>query len=166
MSVRRAVVPAYRQRGVAAIEFALVFMMGVLPLLLVTFSGVMIFAAQQSLSLASAEGARAALQYGSTAQRQTNACIAAQNAMGWLLAFSGDQPNCAAPPAPGGTYSAVAVSAAAPCPSNATMTCITVVASFNYNAHPFIPGTKTMYGWLMGSNLSSAATVQINLTGT
>lgn len=165
MNVRRQS-PARRQRGVAAIEFALIFMMGVLPLLLITFSGVMIFATQQSLSLASAEGARAALQYGTTAQRQTSACIAAQNAMAWLLAFSGDKPNCAAPQAPGGAYTAIAVSGATPCPSNATMTCITVVTSFNYNAHPFIPGTKTMYGWLMASNLSSSATVQMNLTGT
>lgn len=165
MSAHRAT-PAHRQRGVAAIEFALVFLMGVLPLLLVTFTGVMIFAAQQSLSLASAEGARAALQYGTTAQRQANACIAAQNSMGWLLAFSGESANCAAPSAPGGAYAPVAVSTAAPCPSNATMTCITVVASFDYNRHPFIPGTSALYGWVLASNLSSSATVQINLTGT
>jgi Flp pilus assembly protein TadG len=50
------------QQGVVAIEFALVFLFGVLPLLLLTFSGVMIFAAQQTLTLAAAEGARAALQ--------------------------------------------------------------------------------------------------------
>ena len=57
------------QRGVVAIEFALVFLFGVLPLLLITVSGVMIFAAQETLSLAAAEGARAALHYGTTAQR-------------------------------------------------------------------------------------------------
>ncbi|WP_109127219.1 TadE/TadG family type IV pilus assembly protein [Dyella sp. C11] len=154
-----------RQRGVAAIEFALIFLLGVLPLLLISFTGAMIFAAQQSLSLASAEGARAALQYGTTAQRQSNACYAAQRSMSWLLAFSGDTPNCGTPTAPGGAYTAIAVSAASACPSNATMQCITVVTSFNYNAHPFVPGVSALYGWLMTSNLSSTATVQLDLSG-
>jgi Flp pilus assembly protein TadG len=150
---------------VAAIEFAMIFTLGVLPLLLLTFTGVMIFAAQQSLSLASAEGARAALQYGSTTQRQTNACNAAQRSMAWLLTFSGETPSCGTPPAPGGAYTPIAVSTAAPCPSNASAQCITVVASFDYNNHPFMPGTKGLYGWAMGSNLSSTATVQLDPTG-
>lgn len=150
-----------RQRGVAAIEFALVFLFGVMPLLLLTFSGVMIFAAQQSLSLASAEGARAALQYGSTAQRQANACSAAQRSMTWLQTFSGQAANCAAPTAAG----PVTVSAVAPCPSNATALCITVVTSYDYIDHPFLPGTKTLYGWTMKSNLSSTSTVQLDPAG-
>lgn len=154
-----------RQRGVAAIEFALVFLFGILPLLLITLSGVLIFAAQQSLTLAAAEGARAALQYGTIAQRQSNACYAAQRAMTWLLNFSGDAANCGTPATPGGAYAAIAVSAAATCPSNAAMECITVVTSFNYDLHPFIPGTRSVYGWAIGSNLSSSATVQLDLTG-
>lgn len=154
-----------RQRGVAAIEFALVFLLGILPLMLVTLTGVMIFAAQQSLSLASSEGARAALQYGTIAQRQTNACNAAQRAMAWLLAFSSETPSCATPIAPGGTYTPIAVSAATPCPSNAAAQCITVVASFDYNNHPFMPGGTVLSGWKMASNLSSAATVQLDLSG-
>lgn len=152
-----------RQRGVAAIEFAFVFLLGVLPLLLITLSGVLIFAAQQSLALASAEGARAALQYGTLAQRQSNASLAAQRSMSWLLAFSGENPNCAAPASPGAGYAPVAVSSATPCPSNAAMQCITVVASFDYNTHPFVPGATTLYGWLMKSSLSSSATVQLDL---
>jgi Flp pilus assembly protein TadG len=162
MNGRRCSGPS-RQRGVAAIEFALIFMLGVLPLLLITLSGVMIFAAQQSLSLASTEGARAALQYGSIAQRQSNACYAAQRSMAWLLAFASESANCATPPAPGGSYAPVAVSAATPCPSNAAMSCITVVASFDYNTHPFIPGASALYGWLMNANLRSTATVQLDL---
>jgi len=154
-----------RQRGSAAIEFAMVFLLGILPLLLITMTGVMIFAAQQALSLASAEGARAALQYGTSAQRQTNACNAAQRSMAWLLTFSGESATCTAPTAPGGAYAPVAVSAAAPCPTNATATCITVVTSFDYDNHPFIPGTKALYGWAMGTNLSSTATVQLDPAG-
>jgi Flp pilus assembly protein TadG len=154
-----------RQRGVMAIEFALVFLFGVLPLLLLTISGVMIFAAQESLSLAAAEGARAALHYGTTAQRQTNACNAAQASMQWLLTFSGQTLNCGAPPAPGGAYTAIAVSAPAACPSTPAMQCMTVVASYNYDAYPFVPGTKAVYGWVMGKIMSSSATVQLDLTG-
>jgi Flp pilus assembly protein TadG len=153
------------QSGVVAIEFALVFLFGVLPLLLLTLSGVMIFAAQETLSLAAAEGARAALHYGTTAQRQANACNAAQESMTWLLTFSGQTPNCTTPPAPGAGYTAIAVSAPTSCPSTPAMQCMTVVASYNYNAYPFLPGTKTVYGWAMGSIMSSSATVQLDLTG-
>jgi Flp pilus assembly protein TadG len=153
------------QRGVVAIEFALVFLFGVLPLLLLTLSGVMIFAAQESLSLAAAEGARAALHYGTIAQRQTNACNAAQESMQWLLTFSGQSPNCASPPTPGSSFTSIAVSAPTTCPSTPAMQCMTVVASYNYNASPFLPGTRTVYGWVMGSIMSSSATVQLDLTG-
>lgn len=165
MKARHVPAVPFRQRGVAAIEFALMFLFGILPLLLLTFTGVMIFAAQQSLSLASAEGARAALQYGSTAQRQINACNAAQRSMAWLLTYANENANCATPSSPGGTYAPIAVSGSAPCPSNASALCITVVASFDYNNHPFIPGTRTLYGWALGTNLSSTATVQLDPTG-
>ncbi|MGB9101148.1 MAG: pilus assembly protein, partial [Stenotrophomonas indicatrix] len=45
-----------RQRGVASIEFALMLLLGLVPLLLLTLSGVLIMAAQQTLATASAEG--------------------------------------------------------------------------------------------------------------
>jgi Flp pilus assembly protein TadG len=154
-----------RQRGAMAIEFALVFLFGFLPLLLLTLSGVMIFAAQESLTLAAAEGARAALHYGTTAQRQTNACNAAAASMQWLLTFSGQTPNCGAPSAPGGAFTAIAVSAPVTCTDTPAMQCMTVVASYNYNASPFLPGTVAVYGWVMGSIMSSSATVQLDLTG-
>lgn len=60
-----------RQRGVASIEFALMLLLGLVPLLLFTFSGVLIMAAQQTLATASAEGARASLRYGSAGERRT-----------------------------------------------------------------------------------------------
>lgn len=152
----------HRQRGVVAIEFALVFLFGMLPLLLLTLSGVLIFAAKQSLTLAAAEGARAALRYGTTAQRQTNACEAAAESMAWLLTFSGAEPaSCTTPPAPGGAYAPIAVSTAAPCPDTPTVECITVETSYDYNKYPFIPGTTTLYSWVMSGNLSSTATVQL-----
>ncbi|MFC5743248.1 TadE/TadG family type IV pilus assembly protein [Dyella tabacisoli] len=154
-----------RQRGVAAIEFALVFLFGMLPLLLITFSGVLIFAAKQSLTLAAAEGARAALHYGTQAQRETYACQAAQRAMQWLLTFSGETTDCTAPPAPGGTYAPITVSVETACPSTPTLQCMTVQTSFDYDNHPFIPGTAVVYGWLLHETLSSSATVQLDLVG-
>jgi len=126
-----------RQRGVVAIEFALIFMFGFLPLLLLMMSGVLIFAAKQSLTLAADNGARAALRY--NVDRQATACQVAQDSMQWLLTFAGTTPDCADGP--------IAVSTIA-CPSNATLSCVQVVTSFDYKAHPFIPGTSAMYGWL------------------
>lgn len=157
--------PRQRQRGVAALEFALVFLFGILPLMLLALSGVMIFAAQQSLTLAASEGARAALHYGTTAQRQSAACSAAQASMQWLLTFSGETANCTTPPAPGSTYVPIAVSAPTTCPSNAAMSCITVVASYDYNNRPLIPGAKLLYSWMTGPTLNSSATVQLDLSG-
>lgn len=156
-----------RQHGVMAIEFALVFLFGVLPLLLLTLSGVLFYAAQESLTLAAAEGARAALHYGTTAAQATNACEAAEESMTWLLTFSGEAPDCAAPPAPGSGYAPVAVSAPIACPSTPAVQCITVQASYDYNTHPFLPGTATVYGWLLGKGvtISSSATVQLSNTG-
>ena len=153
------------QRGVAAIEFALVFMLGVLPLIMLTLTGVLIFAAKESLALAASEGARAALHYGSAAQRQTFACQAAQQSMQWLLDFTGESVDCSAPQSPGGSYAPIAVSPSAPCPSNAAVQCITVVASFDYDKHPFIPVASSVYGWVMNSTLSSSATVQLDMAG-
>lgn len=153
------------QRGAATVEFALVFLLGMLPLLMLTFSGVLILAARQSLTLAAEEGARAALRYGSDATRATQACQAARQSMQWLLAYSGETADCAAPPPPGGSYAPIAVSAASPCVSAPSVSCMTVSTAYDYNAHPFIPGTTTVYGWLMQGALSSSATVQIDTQG-
>ena len=43
-----------KQRGAVALEFAFVFLFGMLPLIMLTFTGVLVFAAQQSLTLAAA----------------------------------------------------------------------------------------------------------------
>jgi Flp pilus assembly protein TadG len=141
-----------RQRGVVAIEYALVFIFGLLPLLLLTISGVLIFAAKQSLTLAADTGARAALQY--STNRQATACAVAQQSMQWLLNFSGVSPDC--------TDGPIVVSTIT-CPSNASLSCVQVVTSFDYAAHPFIPGTQTVYGWLLDS-ISSSAIVQLDNT--
>lgn len=145
-------------RGVVTIEFAFLLMFGVLPLLLVTFTGVMIFAAQQSLALAAGEGARAALRYGDITERRSNACQAAARSMQWLLNFSRTTPACGVADAP-----PVVVSQSYACTSDASVQCIRVTASYNYDAHPFLPGTGRLLGWSLGQSLSSTAVVQLDL---
>ena len=151
-----------RQRGVVAIEFALVFLFGLLPLLLLTLSGVLIFAAKQSLTLAAAEGARAALRYSaSDADRGMQVCKTAQHSMQWLLTFSGETAPCAA----NGIGTSIAVSTPFPCDSAPTVQCMKVETSFDYNEHPFVPGTTSIYHWLMQGSIQSSATVQLDTQG-
>lgn len=154
--------PARRQRqhGVVTLEFAFLMMFGVLPLLLVTFTGVMVFAAKQSLTLAAGEGARAALRYGDTAQRRNNACQAAARSMQWLLNFSRTSASCSNPNA-----APITVSQPFACTSDANVKCIQVTASYDYDRHPFMPGTGTLLGWSMGNAMRSTATVQLDLGG-
>jgi Flp pilus assembly protein TadG len=96
------------QRGVASIEFALMLMLGLLPLLLFTFSGVMIMAAQQTLATASAEGARiAALRHAN--ERRTAACVALDAVAAAVLQQNVDCSN--------GGSNAIVVSAQAPAPA-------------------------------------------------
>lgn len=149
---------APRQRGVVTIEYALILVLGVLPLLLFTFTGVMIFAAQQSLALAAGEGARAALRHGDTATRRSNACLASQRSMQWLLNFSQQSVSCStADKAP------IIVSQPATCGTDPQVQCIQVEVSYNYNQHPFLPGTGRLYGWALGTTLRSRAVVQLDL---
>ncbi|RKF48408.1 TadE/TadG family type IV pilus assembly protein [Paraburkholderia fungorum] len=137
------------QRGATAVEFALVF-----PLffsifyVIVTFS--MIFVAQQSLTLATAEGARAALNYqsastvpGALGLRATAACNTATHMVAQMI------------------QTATCQTAQATCSYDATMTCIAVTLTYNYAASPLIP-TLPGLGLLLPQNLSGTATVQLN----
>jgi Flp pilus assembly protein TadG len=146
--------PRVRQRGVVAIEFALMFLFGLLPLLLLTFTGVLIFAAKQSLTLAAADGARAALRFQPTvAERHETAIAVAAERMQWLLDFADATPE-----------SAIVVSdedCADASAGAANVTCIKVTTSYDYDNHPFLPGTVTAYGWVLGGPLQGTATVQI-----
>ncbi|KRG70274.1 pilus assembly protein TadE [Stenotrophomonas terrae] len=147
-----------RARGVVTIEFALMMLFGVLPLLLITFTGVMIFAAQQSLALAAGEGARASLRYGSTAERRSNACQAAARSMQWLLNYSNTAAGCSSANA-----APIAVSQPYACAADSSVKCIKVTTYYNHDAHPFMPGTGALMGWSMGKSLSSTAVVQLDL---
>jgi Flp pilus assembly protein TadG len=146
-----------RQRGAASIEFALMLMLGLLPLLLFTFSGVMIMAAQQTLATASAEGARASLRYG-TAANGAPPPASQRTSMQWLLQFSRQNVDCSA-----GGSNAIVVSAQAPCAGLATAQCMTVTVSYDYASHPFLPGTATLYKWVMQAPIRSVAVAQLDL---
>src|SRR5699024_11050941 len=119
----------HRQRGVVAIEFALMLMFGLIPLLWLTFTGVMVFAAKQSLTLAAADGARAALRY----QPDMPARLATAESVGrarmhWLYEYSASDSSVAAEKN---------CSATASKPST-----ITVTASYDYESKPLFPATR------------------------
>lgn len=147
-----------RQRGVVTLEFAFMLILGVVPLLLLTYTGVMIMAAQQTLALASAEGARASLRYATPNERRAAACQAAQRSMQWLLNFSGQAANCSTAAAP-----PIVVSAPAPCAGLASAQCMQVSVSYDYRSKPFLPGTGRVYGWLITQPIRSTAVAQLDL---
>lgn len=154
----------HRQRGVVAIEFALMFLLGMLPLLLVTFAGVLVFAAKQSLTLAADNGARAALHYNTTAGGNLNdACNTALQSMSWLFALSATSSS----PAPTACTSAsitnniASIAVTSNCTADTNATCVLVTTTYDYNNSPLILGTGTLYGWLMSAPLQSTAVIQI-----
>jgi len=149
---------ASRARGAATIEFALMLIFGLLPLLMLTYTGVMIMAVQQTLSLASAEGARASLRYATPPERRMAACQAAKRSMQWLLTYAGQQPDCSAAAAP-----PIVVSAPAPCSGMASAQCMQISVSYDYGAKPFLPGTGRVYGWVITEPIRSTAVAQLDL---
>lgn len=157
------------QRGVVAIEFALVFLFGLLPLLLLTFTGVLIFAAKQSLTLAAADGARAALHYNDAAGggNSTSACNAALADMLWLVSLSNGSSGSTASTCTGSSFTngtaSISVAPDPNCTVTAPATCVKVTTSYLYDDHPFLPGTAAAYKWVMGKGkpITSTATIQI-----
>lgn len=142
---------ARRQHGVVSIEFAFIF-----PVLFLIFYAIvtygLIFAAQQALSLAAAEGARASLRYqaaeappGPTAtqKRLTEAVRAARAPLTWLDGMGG---------------LAVPRASEAACSYNAAVRCVTVVVSYDYAAHPLIPNLLLP----TPASLGSSAIAQVN----
>jgi len=140
------------QRGIAAIEFALVFPVFFMLLYgIITY--VLIFLAQQSLALAAEEGARAALRY-TTADRGTIACNTATQLVKWLGSDAGGNPIATCP---------LPVPVTCAFPAGTTAQCITVKVIYPYGSKPLVP---LLLGSLMNvaipTTLASSATVQIN----
>ncbi|WP_076594138.1 TadE family protein [Herminiimonas arsenitoxidans] len=147
-----------KQRGAAAIEFAAVF-----PIFFMIFYAIitygMIFVAQQSITLAAAEGARAALRVGSAtnpaeidANREENARRAATGTGSvayWLMPRLAFAPSLA----PCGYNS----------PANSSIRCYSVTVTYPYKQYPLVP---LLLGPLMNvvipTQLSSTAIIQID----
>jgi Flp pilus assembly protein TadG len=135
--------------GSAAVEFALVF-----PLLFVVLYGIVtysvLFVAEQSLTLAAEEGARAALNYQSATSvaaalsaRSSNACNVANQSTGWLGAY------------------AQCVAQAQSCSYDSAMSCVQVTLTYDYAGHPLVP-TLPLLSLVLPQTLSSVATVQLD----
>jgi Flp pilus assembly protein TadG len=135
------------QRGVTAIEFALVFpLFFAILYAIVTFS--LILVAQQNLTLAASEGARAALNWQANAgmqdalaKRAAAACTAAQQVTATLV------------------QAMQCTSTSAACGSG--MECVNVQLTFNYSLHPIVP-TLPLLSYAVPTMLTSSATVQLN----
>ena len=152
-------VPSSRsgQCGAITIEYAFMLMLGILPLLLLTINGTLVFSAKQSLSIAAADGARAALRHGTTAQKKNYACGAAREAMTWLMTFSKQSVNCSNPASP-----PIVVSNPTPCAGGVPGHCMKVEVMYDIASHPFMPGLGPVYGWFFQKPLRSEATVHLD----
>lgn len=150
----------HRERGVTAIEFAILFPVFFSILYAIIQYG-MIFAAQQTLTLAAEEGARSALQYqtasSSSAALTSRQAVALSTCVGlisWLLPLAGQssssQTIC--------TSSSAASSSSCPV---STMDCVWVTTAYPYSSHPIIP-TLPLLGWAVPNTLGNTATVQID----
>jgi hypothetical protein len=138
------------QRGNMAIEFAIVFPLFFFVLYaIVTYS--LIFVAQQSLTLAAEEGARAALRYQTAATsvdssidlRRLAACRTAQGLTNWLAPLA----QCKAVPAP--------------CSYDTTMRCIQVTLDYAYGQNPLMP-TLPLLNMALPDTLEGSAMIQLD----
>lgn len=141
--------PRLREFGSAAVEFALVF-----PLLFTVLYGIVTYSvllvAEQSLTLAAEEGARAALNYqratnvaDALSARSSNACNVASQATAWLGAYA----QCA--------------TQAQSCSYDSAMDCVQVTLTYNYASHPLVPSLPLL-SLALPRMLSSVATVQLD----
>ncbi|MEZ0605379.1 TadE/TadG family type IV pilus assembly protein [Paraburkholderia sp. IW21] len=138
-----------KQRGATAVEFALV-----LPLFftilyaIVTFS--LILLAQQNLTLAAEEGARAALNW------QSNNSV--QNALDNRGAAACKTATLVASPL---VQNLTCTPTSSSCgPSNA-MKCINVALNYDYSTYPLVPNLPLL-SFTIPKSLSGSATVQLN----
>lgn len=132
-----------RQRGAAAIEFALVFLAFFAVFYAIVFYGV-IFGFGQTLTMAAEEGARAAVQDAAT---ESDRLANASATVAAILA-----------PIVGENYTAT-VSAAA-CSGNPAYRCVTVQLAYDYAAHPLVPALP-LVGIAAPPALGASAVVQL-----
>ena len=147
--------PRPTERGVAAIEFGIVFLLFFAMLWGVLTFG-FIFAAQNTLTLAAENGARATLRYqpatttaGAIAARIAAAQTVATKTVQWLQAFT-----------PAYDPGAYLTATSAPCTYNANLICFHVQISYPYGQYPLIPPFP-LFGLLAPTQLVGKATMQV-----
>ncbi|WP_341312448.1 TadE/TadG family type IV pilus assembly protein [Paraburkholderia sp. IMGN_8] len=137
------------QRGATAVEFVLVFpLFFTILYAIITFSLVMV--AQQNLTLAAEEGARAALNWQSNTSLQTaldNRAQAACTAAKAMVASLVQTTQCA--------------SSSTNCGPGNAMKCVNVALTYDYKTNPLVP-TLPLMSYTIPDTLSSSATVQLN----
>ena len=158
-----------KQKGAAAIEFVIIF-----PIFFLIFYAIvtygLIFAAQQTITLAASEGARAAVRYQTgkdDATRQTAriaaACDMSNQALAWLRKTSAGQAAAQGVCATGITSTVVTADRAL-CSNLTGVTCIKVLVTYDYDKAPLIP---KLLGPLMSlptpKSLQGQAVAQISL---
>ncbi|KAF1046396.1 TadE/TadG family type IV pilus assembly protein [Xylophilus sp.] len=123
----RACPPRRQQAGAAAVEFALLF-----PAFFLLFYGIitygLIFTAQQTLTLAAAEGARAAVRYQKDEPSRRDLSCTTALALVQVFNQVGASITCSPQPAP-----------AAKCPTVTGVGCIEVTLTYDYAEHPLVP---------------------------
>lgn len=137
------------QRGSTAVEFALIFpVFFVILYAVVTFS--LIFVAQQNMTLAAEEGARAALNWTSNSSLSTalynrgvNACAAASQMAASLV------------------QSMTCTPSSVQCGPGNAMYCINVALSYDYKDNPLVPNIALL-SMTLPNTLYASATVQLN----
>jgi Flp pilus assembly protein TadG len=139
-STQRHGAPRRRLAGVVAVEMAFIF-----PAFFLLFYAIitygLIFTAQHTLSLAAAEGGRAALRYpggatDSLAARKSNACAAALLPLSWLqnMGGLGAGTTCSDSSSAAGVH--VRDETCSYAPANR---CFTVSVRYAYQDHPMVP---------------------------
>lgn len=132
-----------KQQGAAAIEFAILF-----PIFFLIFYAVitygLIFAAQQTVTLAAAEGARAAVRY-QVGQKPEDrqkarfeaACDMANQSLQWLRKAASQITE----PAKGKCISGTVEVTTTPtvCSGISNVSCVQVLVKYDYEKAPFIP---------------------------
>lgn len=146
-------------RGVAAIEFALIFPVLFLMLYgLLTYS--LIFAIQHTLSLAAAEGGRAAVRFVSNNDlnnlqvRKNAACIAAGNALSWISKEASSE---VCKENIGNGLSVIVDNKTCPASNSSSVKCIEVNVSYDYKNYPFIPVLLPVPNKLIGYSFAQFA---------
>lgn len=132
-----------KQQGAAAIEFAILF-----PIFFLIFYAIitygLIFAAQQTVTLAAAEGARAAVRYqvGKTPgdrqdARFKAACDMANQSLLWLRKAAGQTAELTKGTCSAGTVDVKTTPTA--CSGLSNVSCVQVLVKYDYEKAPFIP---------------------------